>query len=349
MKIETSKLKTALDYVRPIINRRMVLPILSCVKLHTERNRLHITATNLDEYIVERVEVDGEIEPVCISFNYFCAALSGETTEIKSSKGVIIIKCGENETSLSTMDAGEFPAIPKFEKGENHGVACADLSDAINQVAWAASVDESRYVLMSVLIHSSAKNLAIVATNGRELAIVNVPLIGSEFEIVFPSSFVSSFCASLARMGAVLSSNEKQVRVSHDWGNYFCKQVEGAYPNYKGVIPAKTKPLGTVSVEEFLGMVSNCAAFSEHPEAKGLFRFSKKELSVEFVGDNNATLSRHMAGSFAEFGVALSTKKLARIFSQLKTDEAKLFFVDELLPITIESGNLKVFTAPMRM
>lgn len=349
MIIQTKPLIAALNNIKPVVSRRITLSILACVKLHTERNRLHITATNLDEFIVERVEVEGEIEPVCVSFNYLLMALSGETTAIKLQKGSLKISCGENETEIATIDAADFAPLPEMKKSENHGVACNELGNAVNLVSWASLEDESRYVLKSVYVSSSEKKLSAVATNGRELAIAESAIIGSDFDLLAPSEFIGNFSFALSRTGATLSTTDNQIKVSHEWGNYFCKKVEGNYPNYSQVIPKGQKPLGTVSVDEFRAVVQSCVGFSQNSEAKGLFKFSKNELEIEFLGDNNAKLSRHMAGSFAAFGISLSTKKMLKILSNIKTDEAKLFFTDELSPISIESGELKVFTMPMRV
>lgn len=349
MKTTTKTLKAALDNLKPIISRRMTLPILSCVKLYTERNRLHITATNLDEYMVERIEVDGEIEPVCVSFNHLFMSLMGEDAVITPRKGSLLVKCGDNETVISTMDAADFAPMPEFRDAENHGLACAELAEAVNLASWAASNDPSRYVLNSALIQASPKTLSVVASNGRELAIVERALIGSAFEVLIPAEFASGFQSALSRTGAVLSSNKNNVKVAHDWGNYFCKQLDGAYPNYKQVIPKESKLLGTVSVEELLGLVSSCVGYSSDTEAKGIFDFSAKGLSITLVGDNNSTVNRRMDGKFAALKIALSTKKMLKIFQHLKTDEAKLFFNDELSPLVIESGDLRVITMPMRI
>src|ERR1017187_9723130 len=163
MNVETSKLKAALDNIRPIVGRRQTLPILSCIKLHTEQNRLHITGSNLDEFIVERIESDGEIDPVCVSFNRLGMALSGKSVFITTKGRKILVKCGEDETLISTLPADKFPPLPKFENSKTHGVACADLANAVNQVAFAGSTDPGRYILNSVLISSSAKKMTTVA------------------------------------------------------------------------------------------------------------------------------------------------------------------------------------------
>jgi len=45
----------------------------------------------------------------------------------------------------------------------------------------------------------------------------------------------------------------------------------------------------------------------------------------------------------------LSTKKMLLIFGQLKTETVELRFIDELSPLVIQSGDLKVVTMPMRL
>ncbi len=239
--------------------------------------------------------------------------------------------------------------MPELKSAVNHGVSCVDLAASIKSVAWAASTEVARYILMSVLIRSSAKSLEVVSTNSRELALCETALIGSDFELVAPSDFVGNLCASLSRDGATLSSNENQIRVSHNDGEYFCKKVDGNYPNYKQVIPAKLKTLGTVSVEEFKSAVASCAGYSGDSEAKGNFTFTKKGVTIELVGDNGSKTVRNIAGSFSDLKIMLATKKMLKIFSNLKGDEAKILFVDELTPIAIDSGGLRVVTSPMRM
>jgi len=348
MKTDTSKLRVALDALRPIFKTRNTLPILYCVKLFTESNRLHIAATNLDEYAVEKIEADGEFGPVCVSFNHLSLALSGSETEIVIDGNSAKIICGDNQTIISTLDDDEFPKLPRFDDSQTHGVACTEAARAIGLVSWAASDDKGRYLINSVLIASESAKLTAVATNGRELAIAEVACIGSDFEVVIPSEFVSNASTALNRKGASLASNRNQIRVTHESGVYFCKQIDGLYPNYKNAIPKDVKPLGTVLVAEFKSTIAGCCGFSSDSEAKGLFSFSKKEVMVELIGDLNSQVARHMLGKFDNFTVALSTKKMLKIFQNLKSEEAKLFYVDDKTPIRIEAGDLTVIECPMR-
>lgn len=349
MKLESSKLKTALANLGPIFKGRQSLPILSCVKLHTERNRLHITASNLDEFMVERIECDEEIASTCVSYSHLKLSIFGDEVEIKIQKESVVIKCGIDETKISTRNTEEFPLLPKFEKPSSHGVSCADLAASVGSVSWASSTDDSRYMLQSVLVESEAKSLRCIATNGRELAIAESALIGSVFQVVIPSAFVTNLSSALDRVGASFSSTTNYVKVAHEWGNYFCKQMEGNYPNYKAVIPTKSKPLGRVNVSDLKNIVSQCVGFAAQGEARGVFKFAEKELEIEFEGDGGSKLSRHLAGEFSPLTIALSTRKMLAVLNNATTETAELLFTDELSPLVLKSGDLMVATMPMRL
>jgi DNA polymerase-3 subunit beta len=349
MIIDSKQLAVALGNLKPLISARNTLPILSCVHIGTDKGRLRIAATNLDEYAIELVDADGELESVCVNFWHLSMAISGKETEITMAKKGVAIKCGDDETILGTQESSEFPEVMAMKDAKTHGVSCPDLAASIKSVGWAASTDTTRYILNSVYIVSKAKSLDVISTNGRELAIASTPLIGSEFDFVFPSPFISNFVNALARPGAILSTTENHASVTHDAGQYVSKLVEGNYPNYKMVIPANVKPLGTVSVEEFLGVMSSCVGYAVEQNESGTFRFSKTGLVVSMTIKDGPQLTRHLLGAFVEFNIALSVKKTQNIFRSIKTEEAKIFYVDELSPIIFESGNLRVLMTPMRM
>jgi len=107
------------------------------------------------------------------------------------------------------------------------------------------------------------------------------------------------------------------------------------------------KPLGTVAVEEFKSVVSGCVGFKDDEYSSANFKFTKTGVTIAL--QDKATISRHLPGKFEDFIIALSTKKLVKILGGFKSDEVKLFFVDELSPIAMEAGNLRVITMPMRL
>lgn len=350
MKIETKPLSLALEKVKRIHgDARRTLPILSCVKLSAENGILEISASDLDQFQIERVECDGNLAPTCVNQNYIAGAIGGESVTLEMSGDSLEVTSGFGTTKLPTMDAGEFPSIPTLEKGENHGVNCQELGKAIDLVSFAASTEAVRYILNSVYACGESKTLSAVSTNGRELAVVESALIGSAFKIVAPSAFAGNLCSALMRDGASFSSSSSWMLVRHAAGSYYCKQLEGKYPNWKQVVPAKKTKLGTVSTGDFKQLVGRCLVFTDQSEAGAKFEFSKSKLTIKFIGDKNAQVEHSIDGSFKDFTIELNARAFHKTLSAIKAESIDLFHSGDCLsPIRIEAGDLVILAMPMR-
>lgn len=347
MKIKTSDLTEALTRLKPIISRRTTLPILSCVKLHTERNRLHLTVSDLDQYQVERIECDGEFEPCCINFNYLLNALGGEAVSLKRNKTSVDVRCDFGVTELDVLEAEEFPPPPKCDGLKPIGVSCEDLSKAINSVAWAASTDETRWILNSVHVAGSSKRLEVVSTDGRQMARIEQPLISSDFEILIPSAFASSVAEVLARKGSELSANGDHIKISHENGNYYAKQVDGKFPNYKQVIPVKQEKIGDFEVGPFREMLGRCKFYADYARSLAAqIAFGKSGAEIEFVG-KASNLNLVAPGEFKSFNAVVDAETFHRCLSNLQAERATIFkdaSEDKFPMIIMQAGDLFIYT-----
>jgi DNA polymerase III sliding clamp (beta) subunit (PCNA family) len=126
--------------------------------------------------------------------------------------------------------------------------------------------------------------------------------------------------------------------------------MEVNYPNYRQVIPKEKVKLGEVATDELKSLVARCLVFTEQSEAKTIFEFSKKALTVSFVGDKNAQLKHALDGAFAPFTIALNARSIFKILSNIKSESVTLFQSgDELSPFRFETGDLMVLSMPIRM
>lgn len=349
MKTEAKKLTNALNRLKPIIGRRNTLPILSCVKIYAKNGLLQIEASNLDEHQIEQVECEGELKPCCADFGQLNAAIGGSAVEITLDKTTITIKCGYGTATLGVLDAEEFPALPKMGKVEKIGVSGTDLANSISKVAWAASTDEVRYMLQSVYIEGTAKMLSCVATNSRNLALIDLPAISATFKLVAPSNFVPNVISSLARDGAVLGSSESHISIEHSSGSYACKQIDGNYPNYRQAIPAKPKLLGAALVAELVDALSRCnflADPSRNPVA--LLTFTKSGLEIRFTG-KNSQLEMLVAGEFMAHDASMDAASFLTCLKAFKSESVKIYSngADSMNMLILESENLFIYTCEM--
>lgn len=252
MKIAKAELEKALECSAAIMGRRTTLPIVACVKISAEKNRLTAAASNLDEYCETIVECDGVLKPVCVPYsslkNIF--PILGDSVEIEAKNGRLIIK-SNGTFSLNTFDAKEFPPMPegKFKK---IGLNCVDLAVAIETVSFAASQDEGRHALMAVHVVCEAKKIIAEACNGRELARVEKNSIAAESEFQVWNGFAKNFTAHLGNKKAVLELSERWVSVTHENGSYFCKGVETPYPNTSHFLKWDHEQLGSIDPAKWI-------------------------------------------------------------------------------------------------
>ena len=123
MKFTTRKnnLFEALNETNKVIPIRTTLPVLSCVLIKAQNNKITLIATDLEQTIISQTEgkvlEEGEIAISNGRFLEIIAALPSEEleistkedleTEINSSKGVY---------KITGKDPGEYPAVPEREK-----------------------------------------------------------------------------------------------------------------------------------------------------------------------------------------------------------------------------------------
>jgi DNA polymerase III subunit beta len=351
MKTSAKKLLEVLKTASHLTGGRMTLPVLSCVRISSDGKNLKVESSNLDQQQSEIVECDGELEACCVYLSNLVCAIGGESCDIKLEKQVLHVVCDFGETSLPTLDAGDFPEPMKMEKPAKQGIACADLGKAVKAASWASSRDAGRYILNSVYVSSDAKSLTVVATNGREMAYTEMKLICSKFEVVIPSSCVGNLCRWLDRDKAVISVDEKKICVETPDGSFICKQMDGKFPNWKQVIPSKKVLMGHVKAEQFSAVLIRCIPFfAAGVEVAGRFEFTKKKMSINCKNREGATLAYEIEGSFSEFTIALNIRSLLLMIQNLTTEDAKLYRSDdELSPFQVESGEFNYISMPMRL
>ncbi len=350
MKIKTKALKEALQHLGRIVSTRNSLPILSSMLFEAKHNTLTLSASNLDEHIIERVECEGDIAVCCPGFSQLLCGIGGEEMEITQEPNTLTLVFPGSHFELKTQAAEEFPALPtgKFIAA---GVSCAELAKGVRAVAWAASTDPGRWVLQAAHIIAKARALTCEATTGPQLAIWESALIGSEFECILPSAFTSNACVALERPEAQFALSDNCISVNHASGSYFCKQAEGVFPKTKQAIPPAETPVGTLKVLEMLDVVNRCKLFADGKSESFKVITSKSNLAAKYISENG-NLDFEILGKFLPRTFAIGVKNMSRCFEAFKAigaDDVTMENKDELSPVVIRAGDLSVITMPYRM
>jgi DNA polymerase-3 subunit beta len=151
-------------------------PTLQNLKLAATPSRCTIEATDLE--IGVRLDVAGVQADAAVQFLLPASRLiailretAEETVTVETSDPTTLIRAGQSEFELSAEDPANFPEVPNPRSKQHHTVTAGQLRDAIRRTAVAAAKENARYALTGTLWELDEKELRLVATDGKRLAL----------------------------------------------------------------------------------------------------------------------------------------------------------------------------------
>ena len=173
LQVTQENLNKALSSVARVASTRSTLPILSNVLLKTVKNRLSVSATNLDiavtHYIGSKVVSEGSITIPARLMQDLVSNLPSGVIDLNLDDNKLHINSKMYKSVMNGVSSEDFPVMPAIEKGQTISLPATSLKHSLSQVVIAASSDETRPVLTGVFFNSFNKNLYIVATDGYRL------------------------------------------------------------------------------------------------------------------------------------------------------------------------------------
>lgn len=337
-----------LQAVQNVVGSRSSLPILSNVLLRASGSTLELTATDLDLTITAQVAATvprpgATTLPVKRLFS-ICRALSNLELELESDdKHVTTLTSGNSLYRIHGLPPDEFPAIPQLGELKGMELPQERLRGMLRRTAYAMSTDDTRYVLNGLFFNLKEHKLTLVATDGRRLALVeedvDVPP-GSDREFIVPSKAVNELMRLLTGTGAVdlrCAENLAAFRLESEGQpsiRLVTKLVEGAYPNYRQVIPTEVREHIRLVREELYTALRRAEIMTSEKSNAVKLTFGKNNLTITAntpeVGEGRESLALNYKGP--EIQIAFNPVYLLEPLNALETEEVTLDLNDELSP-----------------
>ncbi len=245
--ISRESLLKPLQMINGVVEKRQTLPILSHVLLAVHDGRLALTATDLEVQMHTQTEVeqgeDGEITLQARKFLDICRALP-EQAEIRVSvQGErAAIHSGKSRFTLTTLPAGEFPAIETKETVLEFSLPQSALKRALERTCFAMALQDVRYYLNGMLLELAGDQVRLVATDGHRLAYCELPNPEKNFEnqeVIIPRKAILELVRLLededSETAITLGGNF--VRMSTPEMCFTSKLIDGRFPEYQNVLP----------------------------------------------------------------------------------------------------------------
>ena len=334
LQVTQENLNRALNAVARVANTRGTLPILANVLLKTSNNRLSISATNLDIAITHftgaKVSEEGSITVPARLMQDFVGSLPDGVINLELEDSKLHVTTDQYNSTVNGIMADDFPVMPAITTGKSWSIESAVFKKALQQVVFAASNDETRPVLTAVLLQTIDGVLYMAATDSYRLAEKKLAKNSEDVHLLIPAS-------ALQDLLRVLGDGDGPVEVTHDDQQVLFKVgdielvtrlVDGKYPDYRKLIPAKFDVQATLKRADLVNVTKVSSLFARESAGSVTIEIdeTKQQLSIRSVasqlGENTATAVAKVTGSGS---ITLNSRYLLDALSALPATESISF------------------------
>ncbi|HML35854.1 MAG TPA: DNA polymerase III subunit beta [Bacillota bacterium] len=267
-------LSKALNTVSKAVTSRTTIPILKGILLEADSdNTLILSASDLDLSIEKKIEVTVE-EPgsVVVSaklFSDIIRKLPNEEVQVEEMENNnIVIKCLASEFTIVGQPADEFPNIGEINQDEKLSLDKDILKEMIKKTSFAASIDESKGIIVGVLIEMEEESLNMVALDGFRMAIAREAVKNKESKRIIIAARI------LNEINKIISENEdggeiylildeKKAVFLMDETKIVLRLLEGDFIKYNDILPKEYKCRLIVNRNEMMNSIERASLLAK--------------------------------------------------------------------------------------
>ena len=280
-------LARGLSTVAKAVSPRSTLPVLANILIASDEGRLRLSATNLEMgitcWVPARIDEEGSTTVPARTFSDLVATLPSDQVLLKldPQTQTLNVRGGSSTNDIKCIDAQEFPPMPVPDFDGAVQINVGDFREMIHQVAFAASSDEARPVLMGVLVQVDKDKLTMAAADGFRLSVRKAVLSTPSSAPV--SAIVPA--QALKELARVATEGEDPIYMLMPKGRgqvvFRVKDVEvvsqlidGTFPDFQQIIPRSYKSRTLVSTSSLLKACKQAEIFAR--EGSNVARFNIK-------------------------------------------------------------------------
>jgi len=231
------------------------------------------------------VEEDGEITVVSKTLTDLVSNLPNKNINLETKDTQLLIETENYHTSVKTLPAEEFPLIPKVDGGNRLNLDAQELKNAIDQVYFSASTNQTQPEISGVLFAQEGDVLRIVATDRYRLAEFKLKLqepVKNNQDVIVPQKTVVELSRIIGNQKGFVEMffSETQVSINFNDTQIISRLVDGQYPDYRQIIPASFSTTANTEKAQLIAALRTASVFSQGNNSVKLEVFSSKQQLV---------------------------------------------------------------------
>jgi DNA polymerase-3 subunit beta len=371
LSIERAALLKSLGHVQSVVERRNTIPILSNVLIDASAEALTLTATDLDLWMVKRVEAAVEqpgstTVPAQTFYDIVRKLPDGAqvSMQLDGGGGQLDLASGRSRFRLSCLPIAEFPVMADGELPHSFALPRDHLRRLIDKTRFAISTEETRYYLNGIHLHKaedqeSIARLRAVATDGHRLSCADVAFPEGAQDlpgVIVPRKTVTEVRKLIDDGDDPVSVALSETRIRFEVGAaaLTSKLIDGSFPDYERVIPRGNNNIMTVASGGFAEAVDRVSSISS--DRSHAIKLSVRPGQVTLTANNpdTGTATEELDADYGAepLEIGLNARYVLDVAGQIESESIRFFFADagspSLIRDTGDAGALHVIM-PLRV
>lgn len=318
LSVEKNLLLKELNLTQGVVERKTTIPILSNLLLEAGDSSLRISATDLELGICcgcsARIKKEGSGTIPAKRLFEIVRSLPEKEVKLKLLENHWVqVTCERASFKLVGMAKDNYPTLPAVPSPLV--TLPADVfSTMIKRTIFSISSEESRYTLNGALLILKPDNVAMVATDGHRLALIERDLevagLKNELRILIPRKAMAELQRLLAEAeegsGIELSKDDSHLYFSMGHRVLISRMLTGQFPNYEAVLPRENKLLIEIDRDLLSTAIRRVALLADQRSRAVRMKLSDGQMEIssssgEF-GEANEVLEVEFKGEAMQVG-----------------------------------------------
>ncbi len=325
---------------------KTITPVLECIKIKAENDKLILLATDGEISIKKTIKAEiYEEGEVCVPGRYFAdfiKKLENVQITLSSDGKKMDIIYADSQTDMQVLSAEDFPRVDTEINEQSFKLKTADLKKFISATSFCCATDDSRPILKGCQFVIKGKEICVTSLDGFRLATVKGEVVSStgDMEIVCPARTLNEIekmvdgdgeTEIFVQRGIILVEADSTVLTSRLYNGDFIKK-ENIIPRDFTTTVKVDKALLKASIER--------AAILVRGDKNSLIIFDVSGDKIEIssnseIGSVQEPVKAEIDGK--DIRIAMNSKFIIDAVNALREDKISLSFNSQIQPFICEN------------
>ena len=363
--VRKNDLLRELQLFQGIVERKNTIPILANVLIEANDGEVKMLATDLEVALRSRCEAtvgkSGSLTLPAKKLYEILRALPQTDVRIEEDKNGVRVAADRFDSRIQTLPREDFPTLPEASGKARATLPRSALREMVAKTQFAITGEDTRFFLNGAKFVLKADSLAMVATDGHRLALVEVEHkvgVTEEVGVILPKK-------TILELGKLLAEGEGDVLFERGENHLFfqvgdrvliSRMIDGQFPAYERVIPKGNDKTIEFERERLTNAVKRVALLSNERSRSVKVEITAGKVDVTSSSSEFGEAREELAVEYdgSPLAISFNAQYVLDFLNVVETDIVALSLKDDvsqavMTPVGAEGYTYTYVIMPMRI